>query len=496
MLYFLQPILLWASAGIVVPILIHLWNVREGKTLKVGSIALFTEGAKSHARSLKLKELLLLLLRCLLLIVLVMLIAKPMLKIKEAQKKKGWIMIPQEELKSAYHTHALLIDSLLKTGYSFHYFDSGFGEVKFADALEKKNTTTQSQLSYWSLLRYLDNKKATQSPVYLFADGELQHWYGSRPQLSSKIKWYACHDADTTSTWMEAAYKTGTDSIRLVSGESNALGTKFTQQNLSFNSNDNQYKVQSENGKWFVRKLSTSQQIEIDTTAMRIAIYTKGYANDASYVRAAINAVKDFTQHNIIVTTTDNISAIPAQYSWLFWLSDEAIPQSYIRNNLLLYQGGQIQKRNSFLISDDMADNEKILIYKSIANDSASPTFQKQWEDGFGNPVLSLQKGSASAYHFYGRFNPQWNDLVWSNAFPQTIYQLLYKSEAKYNFDSHDKRLLHPSQIQAAFDKPVKTVAKQNSFQVKDLSFLFWILAFILLTLERIFSFHAKTGNA
>ena len=90
MLQFIQSIWLWAAAAIIIPVIIHLWNVKQGKTLKVGSIALFTESAELHASSVKLSQLLLLLLRCLILMVLAMLLAKPFyVRRLIAQKEKG-----------------------------------------------------------------------------------------------------------------------------------------------------------------------------------------------------------------------------------------------------------------------------------------------------------------------------------------------------------------------------------------------------------------------
>ena len=496
MLNFLQPILLWAGAAITVPILIHLWNVRKGKTLKVGSIFLFTNGAKSRAQSITLKELLLLLIRCLLLITLAMLIAKPMLKTKNNEQKKGWIMIPENGLKPAYQTYKTLIDSLVKAGYQVHNFDSGFAEINLQNALQKKeDTTTETRLSYWTLLKNISYKKTMPSQVYLFTDRKLQHWTGARLQLSQNIKWHSYQDADTSSAWMEKAYKTGADSIRLITGKSDSSVLKFSYQNLSFNSSGNQYKLKNENGKWFVRSLSSSQQIAVDTSVVRIAIYTNKYVADANYVSAAINAIKDFMQRNIVVTMANNINTIPENFEWLFWLSDEALPQLLAKNNVFLYENGQIKNNNSFLVADDIGEDENIAIYQSVVSDSS--LFQTAWKDGFGNPVLSVQKGNASVYHFYNRFHPQWNDLVWSNAFPQAIYQLLFESATtENNFDVHDKRLIDLTQIEAAFSVPAKEFSQQNDFQNKDLSKLFWIIAFVLFFIERIVSFYSKRYDA
>jgi UDP-N-acetylglucosamine:LPS N-acetylglucosamine transferase len=59
--------MVFALAALSIPVIIHLWNIRPGKTLKVGSISLITEASKSTKRSFKLLDILLLIIRCLLL---------------------------------------------------------------------------------------------------------------------------------------------------------------------------------------------------------------------------------------------------------------------------------------------------------------------------------------------------------------------------------------------------------------------------------------------
>src|SRR5476651_1205398 len=98
-----SPIWLFALAAIGIPVIIHLWNIRQGKTLKVGSIALFTQSSPKSSRSFKLMDVLLLLLRCLLLILLAILLAMPLWQQHlQNTKAKGWLLIPKEHLTQAY----------------------------------------------------------------------------------------------------------------------------------------------------------------------------------------------------------------------------------------------------------------------------------------------------------------------------------------------------------------------------------------------------------
>ena len=67
MLQLLQPIWLAAMAGIAIPVIVHLWNLRRGKVLKIGSVALLTEASRRLAWSRRITQWWLLVVRCLLL---------------------------------------------------------------------------------------------------------------------------------------------------------------------------------------------------------------------------------------------------------------------------------------------------------------------------------------------------------------------------------------------------------------------------------------------
>ena len=77
MIHFLAPIWFLSAAAVAIPILIHLWNNRKGKTLLVGSTAFFEKAAEEKSWQRKLTDPLLLLLRCLLLLLLSALLAQP-----------------------------------------------------------------------------------------------------------------------------------------------------------------------------------------------------------------------------------------------------------------------------------------------------------------------------------------------------------------------------------------------------------------------------------
>jgi hypothetical protein len=490
-----QTIWLWALAGIAVPIIIHLWNVKQGKTLKVGSIIFLTESARSHSTSLKLSELLLLLLRCLLLIILALLLTKPFWEEEvDIAKEKGWILIEQNEVKSAYQKHKPQIDSLIKSGFAFHYFNPGFEKTQFDVALKNESSpNTKTKNSHWGLLKELNQKIPAKLPVYLYTNNQLQHFSGQRPNLDLNLNWLTYTSADTTSTWIEDAFETTTDSIRIVVGNSSPTGTYYIHQNITYQTSNQNFDVTIESGKTLVLyKDSTSgslkNTIEVDTTTNVVTIYTDKFATDAQYAKAAIDAIRDFTRRKIKTSIIGNAQAIP-ESNWLFWLSENEIPSTFKTNNTFIYQKGKVQKAYSTVVTGEANTSDVIASFNTIENNPGKET-SIVWSDGFGKPVLT--KETSNVYHFYSRLNPQWNDLAWSNQFPEVLYDLLYpkKKDSEISI-SADKRLIDQQQI-IPTSLQETSLPKQELLDRTDLTKALWIIAFILLLAERMISFRRK----
>src|SRR5437868_2353594 len=98
MLQFSEPIWLFTAAAMSVPLLIHLWNLRKDKRLKIGSLLLITQSIQPTAKQVRLTEWLLLLLRCLLILLLAMLLSGPHWQNKPGNNQKGWVLVPKESI--------------------------------------------------------------------------------------------------------------------------------------------------------------------------------------------------------------------------------------------------------------------------------------------------------------------------------------------------------------------------------------------------------------
>ena len=84
-LAFAHPAYLWGLLAVALPILIHLFNQRRPRPLAFGAIEFVLRSQRQKARRLRLRQILLLALRCLLIAAIAMALARPSLKPRGAQ---------------------------------------------------------------------------------------------------------------------------------------------------------------------------------------------------------------------------------------------------------------------------------------------------------------------------------------------------------------------------------------------------------------------------
>src|ERR1700743_2208900 len=114
MLQLLETIWLAAMSGILVPVLVHLWNDRRGKVLRIGSVALLAGASKRMAWRRRISEWWLLVMRGLLLMALALLLAGPYWQ--RSPGGKGWVLTGS----AAVGPYRGMIDSLVAAGYEQH----------------------------------------------------------------------------------------------------------------------------------------------------------------------------------------------------------------------------------------------------------------------------------------------------------------------------------------------------------------------------------------
>jgi len=499
MFQLLNPIWLFGISGIIIPILIHLWNVKKGKTLKIGSVSLLGESSRQNARSLRLLDLLLLLIRCLLIIIVSILLSEPVwISSNSVSQKGGWILIEKNNFTETYSRFQKEIDSLDKAGYDLHLFEPGF---KAADLNKLKdseiiNDSTAVQLSYWSLLRMLDQEIPSGKDVYLFTPNRLNRFKAERPEIVTKLKWKTYTPKDSTASWIESAWFTN-DSIRAIITQSEPKGLKKIPVTIDPSNRNAAFTLDIQDGNTSLsfKNVSASKQkpVTVDTSSIRIAIYADNFKKDAEYLNAAIRAIQKYTQTKIELSSVSS-GLLSSDHNIVFWLSENMPVETQIKNlragsSLFSYQKGKTEEVNSLIVLPEHSlQKEAIVLRKRIPIAERPNNNYAVWEDGFGQPLLDLEiTNKVKLFHFYSRFNPEWNGLVWNEDFAKILIPLIIPDLRNQSSELYDRRSLAESWIIPAKAEIKSGTVLKNA--ESDLKHVFWISLMLLFLAERWLSF-------
>jgi hypothetical protein len=498
---FLNPIWFLAIAAVLIPLLIHLWNIRQGKVLKVGSISLMGEASRQSSRSLRLRDILLLLLRCLLLVLLACLLAMPFWsRLADNSEVKGWIMIPKQSFMEAYAKFKKPVDSLTAAGYEFHYFDTGFAKANLIELAKNTSKVTDTPVAnYWELLWGLNTKKPTILPVYLFTDNWMNHFGGTKPTIATTFYWQTYTPADSVSEWVEKAWFTTEGNIKVIKGSSHSNGTTYAIYTVQPGESNGLFNTAINNSGANVSLKGKTQLVVIDTSIFRIAVVADNGHADATYLNAALKTIAPFIPHKVQLTSYTNAPQIKQKQDWLFWISSKPVDKaaSALAVNLLIYQTGKAQNTPSWMSSGngfEVANNgEQVPLYQLIASPKKDAGLI--WRDGYGHAVLSAEKEkNFTLYRFYSRFNPAWSDLVWNDSFPRMLLDLMLNNQPSAQSLKYDKRVLSNQQ-----NMPVIVQARQPNLAGMaddiDLSHYVWLILILVFVLERFLSHKKITAS-
>jgi hypothetical protein len=464
----LQPLWLAAMAGIAFPVLLHLWNDRRGRVLPVGSVALLERGSPRQTWSRRLSEWWLLLLRCLLLMALAMLLAGPSWKRGVAGAgKKGWILV-EGGAGSPARTEAErlckpMIDSLLKAGYERHEWDTLAGV---------------EGLSYWDAFRAADRTAPAGTAFYIFSSAWANRFRGSRPFTGRPVHWYTYTPADSVIRWTGGAWMASPDSVRMVYGSSRPTGTSYSYQTVA------------------PRSLSTGDLTAgVDTAILRIIIYTDAdRIQDGRYLAAAVRALEQFGRRRVQWVVTGSLPVRGAgKPDWLFWLSSMPMPVGEWAERLFRYEPGPAIPADTWMQGVEGVDIRKE-VERMASSDTAGAVlnYETVWKDGYGRSLLGRERTShGMVYHFFSRFDPEWNGLAWSRTFPVLLEGLLCDGQDRSA--GRDRRVLDPEQIAPVYvsgasrEANVRETSREaNAGETVDLRPIVWGIVFILFFLERI----------
>jgi hypothetical protein len=302
-MFFLNPSFLWALLGLSVPVAIHLWSKKEGKTIKVGSLKFLQESDSQKSSSIKLNEFWLLLLRMLLITILVFILAEPRLYYKNENSPITYLveksLLSSSEVKS-------LTDSLNNTA-EVRFLETDLPEYQPEIV---KDTLSESP-NYWKLAKEMETLKT--DSVVVFTNAFVSGVKGKRPEISKNINWINLN-AGSSKTNLVGAFKRG-DEIERISVISDAEGFKFQKEKQNLNTSE----IESE-----FRNIPV---VELDT--LQVQIYAEEeFQAESKYIKASFLALEKYLEHPIEILNFEEENFNSNSEEILIWLSEKPAPKT------------------------------------------------------------------------------------------------------------------------------------------------------------------------
>lgn len=302
-MFFLNPSFLWALLGLSVPVAIHLWSKKEGKTIKVGSLKFLQESDSQKSSSIKLNEFWLLLLRMLLITILVFILAEPRLYYKSENSPITYLV--EKSLLSSSKVRSLA-DSLNNTA-EVRFLETDFPEYQPEIV---KDTLSESP-NYWKLAKEMETLKT--DSVVVFTNAFVSGVKGKRPEISKNINWINLN-AGSSKTNLVGAFKRG-DEIERISVISDAEGFKFQKEKQNLNTSE----IESE-----FRNIPV---VELDT--LQVQIYAEEeFQAESKYIKASFLALEKYLEHPIEILNFEEENFNSNSEEILIWLSEKPAPKT------------------------------------------------------------------------------------------------------------------------------------------------------------------------
>jgi len=301
-MFFLNSSFLLALLGLAVPVAIHLWSKKEGKTIKVGSIKFLQESDSQKSSSIKLNEFWLLLLRMLLVTILVFILAEPNLNYKNENSPITYLversLLSSSEVKS-------LTDSLNNTA-EVRFLETDFPEYQ----PEIVRDTFSGTPNYWHLAREMQNLKT--DSIVVFTNAFFNGIKGKRPEVTKIINWINLN-RENIQTNLVGAIKRG-EEIERISVISDAEHFKFQKEKQDLNTSD----IES--------KFENIAVVELDTLQVKI-FSEEEFQAENKYIKAAFSALGKYLERPIEIANVEEDLNLNSE-EILIWLSDKSTPET------------------------------------------------------------------------------------------------------------------------------------------------------------------------
>ncbi|MDC6389183.1 BatA domain-containing protein [Maribacter sp. PR1] len=418
----LQPTYLWGLLSLFIPIIIHLLNKGDVKTIKVGSVKYLKEFDTKQSRKIRLNELLLLFLRILLLALLVFYLATPRWKVKSNRAPITYLIEPSLLEDGKIQT---VLDSLPRE--NLRLFSKGFPAI--TEDIENEEIP-----NYWQLAQNLSEIQS--DSFVLFTKGLLSGIKGLRPKIPKNINWVLVNDEPVIREFVGA--RRLKDSVLLYEVKSNPQRTELNRTKLSqqdesiISASLDSLELKTENGNFKIPLLAN------DTLNVAIAFDTN-YEREMQYISASLKAIAQYGLRKIHVEKSDSVALINLEnkVDLLVWLRDD-LPDKLGLTTITL----QLDTlTNSLIKTTDQKGLYQLTDRLTISNTIAS-------------------------------------DLT------RTLAQLLLKNDSiSKNMELLDQRILPEAEIASIYSKKEKSA---QNFKTMDMSPWLWLAIALVLIAERI----------
>jgi hypothetical protein len=375
---FTQPAFLWTFAAMGIPLAVHLLSRREGKVIKVGSLRHIEVSTTSRFKSLRLNELLLLVVRCLMVMWLALFLSGATCSSANPPRKGGWLLT-----EGGMHRNQLvrpLIDSLRDEGFEWRTLTAGFPRYDAADSITNGE--------YWDLAEELED---ADRDVVVISYNILERFTKKRPAMPANVRWITVEP--TSREFIAMATRLEGDTIAVRAGRSNAGATSYlTSKEIS-------------SGQWYTSPAGDTTHIRIRDTIRVAIVEGEDYAEDASVLKAVLRAAGAVPGIAITVTT-------PANADWTFWISKEEPARPITSKTVLLRPGAfdgwivpvdKHEWRLTRRITQDDALKEHLAVElagvllkdlphnpKTISNDVRSLPVELMWSSEENAPTMKV----------------------------------------------------------------------------------------------------------
>ncbi len=321
-----NPTYLWALVGLLVPLLIHLWNKKEGKTIQIGSIQLLNESDAKQSKSLQLNELILLLLRLLIVGILALILAAPQIEKKTSQAPITYIV------ESSLIQHELMKEILdsISDLYAIRVLQIGFPLIEDFNVENEKELQTPP---YWQLAQEM--KVLQTDSIVVFTKGRLQGIQGTRPEVQKKMSWIIVPTDTRTKHLIKFEQKEkGIDVISIATEEKQIA---FSREHFENDDPQIQWNATRDS---LILVSKTSEEPLVLSKKLPVVVeifYEIEFNNERRYFEGILRALSQYVGRPITVKSTKEESDIIWENTDLvIWLNNQPLPKTH--GNLLMYQ--------------------------------------------------------------------------------------------------------------------------------------------------------------